>query len=271
MSENPRTGREQPTPSVPVVDDSQPATHVDRFTVGLAQKRAQHELRLAIDAALSPLDINTSQVWLLSTIERHPGASSVRLAHLVFLTPQSLGQQLMQMQRRGFIERIPGDRRRLRHYLTDAGRRICEDGLARIREVDEEVFRGFSEEDLANLAAIYRLIESSFRGARAGKAPVPHRRIAARPALGAEDKETSCGDADRWRPRERARCRAPSHRLPFCLRLLHPGGLQRGANVSGGHRGRPHPYACCVEERVGDGRGYRHRRGSPAPLACMSG
>jgi DNA-binding MarR family transcriptional regulator len=167
MSENPMTGLEQAIPAVPVVDDAQPAPRVDHFSVGLAQKRAQHELRLAIDTALAPLEINTSQVWLLNTIERHPGASSVRLAQLVFLTPQSLGQQLMQMQRRGFIERIPGDRRRLRHYLSDAGKRICDAGLERIREVDEEVFRGFSDDELANLAAIFRMIESRASVARA--------------------------------------------------------------------------------------------------------
>jgi DNA-binding MarR family transcriptional regulator len=154
-------------PSVPVINDGESAPRVDHFTVGLAQKRAQHELRLAIDAALAPLEVSTSQVWLLNTIERHPGASSVRLAHLVFLTPQSLGQQLAQMQRRGFIERIPGNRRRLRHYLTETGKRICEEGMARIRAVDEEVFRDFSDDELANLAAIYRMIETRAAVARA--------------------------------------------------------------------------------------------------------
>jgi DNA-binding MarR family transcriptional regulator len=162
-SGRPREG----TPSVPLVEDEHPAPAADHFAVGLAQKRAQHELRLAIDAALAPLDVNTSQVWLLNTIERHPGASSVRLAHLVFLTPQSLGQQLQQMQKRGFIERLPGDRRRLRHYLTDEGKRMCDAGMERIRAVDEEVFRDFSEEELANLAAIYRLVETRATVARA--------------------------------------------------------------------------------------------------------
>jgi DNA-binding MarR family transcriptional regulator len=155
------------TPAVPLLDDEHPPPPADHFTVGLAQKRAQHELRLAIDAALAPLDVNTSQVWLLNTIERHPGASSVRLAHLVFLTPQSLGQQLQQMQKRGFIERLPGDRRRLQHYLTDEGKRLCDAGMERLRAVDEEVFRDFTDEDLANLAAIYRLVETRATVARA--------------------------------------------------------------------------------------------------------
>jgi DNA-binding MarR family transcriptional regulator len=140
---------------------------VDAFAVGLALKRAQHELRLAIDAALAPLGVNTSQVWLLNTIDRHPGASSVRLAHLVFLTPQSLGQQLAQMQRRGFIERLPSDGRRLRHYLTETGKRVCEEGTAIIAAVDEEVLRDLSAEGLAELAGILRTVETHASAARA--------------------------------------------------------------------------------------------------------
>ena len=153
--------------TVPPPPDAQPVAPADGFAVGLAMKRAQHELRLAIDAALEPLGVNTSQVWLLNTIDHHPGASSVRLAHLVFLTPQSLGQQLAQMQRRGFIERQPSDRRRLRHYLTDEGKRVCEEGTAIIASVDGEVFRDFSDDDLANLAAILRTVRANATAARA--------------------------------------------------------------------------------------------------------
>jgi DNA-binding MarR family transcriptional regulator len=154
-------------PQVPVLDEAVPRAAADAFAVGLAMKRAQHELRLAIDAALAPLQVNTSQVWLLHTIDHHPGASNVRLAHLVFLTPQSLGQQVTQMQQRGFIERVPGDGRRLRHYLTDEGKRVCEEGTAIIASVDGDVLRDFSPDDLANLAAILRTIETRASVARA--------------------------------------------------------------------------------------------------------
>ena len=147
--------------------DEVPLPPADAFAVGLALKRAQHELRQAIDTALAPLEVNTSQVWLLNTIERHPGASSARLAHLVFLTPQSLGQQVAQMQQRGFIERVPGERRKLRHYLTDSGKRLCEEGTAIIASVDVDVFRDFSEDDLARLAAIFRTVETRASVARA--------------------------------------------------------------------------------------------------------
>jgi DNA-binding MarR family transcriptional regulator len=130
-------------------------------------KRAMHELRLAIDAALEPLGVNVSQVWLLNTIDRHPGASSVRLARLVFLTPQSLGQQLALMQRRGFVERQPSERRRLRHYLTPEGKRLCEEGTAIIAAVDDDVFREFTPEERAHLLAIFRTIEHNAAAARA--------------------------------------------------------------------------------------------------------
>ena len=49
---------------------------LDRYYVGLGLKRAQHELRLAINAELEALGTNISQVNVLLEIKLHPGVSS---------------------------------------------------------------------------------------------------------------------------------------------------------------------------------------------------
>src|SRR5690348_18374805 len=72
-------------------------TH-DRYFVGLSLKRAQHELRLAVNAELARLGTNISQINVLREIALNPGISSADLARLAFLTPQTLGQLVIQMR-----------------------------------------------------------------------------------------------------------------------------------------------------------------------------
>ena len=135
------------------------ATEVDRFFVGLALKRAQHELRLAVNAELVALGTNISQVNVLREAAANPGVSSVQLAMLAFLTPQSLGQLATQLQRRGLLERRPGRSRTLHHYITDVGDQLYRDALDRVRIADEKVLEVFTDEELQSLVATLSTIE----------------------------------------------------------------------------------------------------------------
>jgi DNA-binding MarR family transcriptional regulator len=139
----------------------------DRYFVGLSLKRAQHELRLAIDGELAALNTNISQVSVLREISLNPGLSSTDLARLVWLTPQTLGQLVIQMEARGLVERRPGTRRRIHHHLTTAGEHILEAGMEKAREVDAHVLRDFSEEELAALVDAFRTIERRAAESRA--------------------------------------------------------------------------------------------------------
>jgi DNA-binding MarR family transcriptional regulator len=135
------------------------ATSVDPFFVGLALKRAQHELRLAINEELAALGTNISQLNVLREIQVHPGVSSVQLARLAFLTPQSLGQLVIQLQSRGLVERLQGDGRKLRHHLTKLGETLLQAGLDKTREVDASVVQDFTETELGWLKEAFETIE----------------------------------------------------------------------------------------------------------------
>jgi DNA-binding MarR family transcriptional regulator len=139
---------------------------VDRYHVGLALKRAQHELRLAINDELAPLETNIAQVNVLREVLLNPGVSSVELARLAFLTPQSLGQLVAQMQDRGLVERRPGDGRKLRHYLTAAGEQLCRNAMSRVRDLDARVLEGFSDDDLLGLIDVFETLERRATAAR---------------------------------------------------------------------------------------------------------
>ena len=140
---------------------------LDRYFVGLGLKRAQHELRLAINAELAGIGTNISQLNVLFFVRRHPRVSSADLARLAFLTPQTLGQQVIQMQKRGFVVREPGPGRKIGHSLTEAGEKLLDAGMEKVREVTERVFDDFTDEGLAGLLDAFQTIERRAAESRA--------------------------------------------------------------------------------------------------------
>jgi DNA-binding MarR family transcriptional regulator len=162
MSESRQT---EPVPLA--VAASQAAEELDRYFVGLALKRAQHELRLAINAELAPMGTNISQLNVLFFIRRNPGVSSADLARLSFLTAQTLGQQVIQLQKRGLVMREPGEGRKIRHSLTKAGEKLLDAGMAKVREVDTRVLSDFDDETVAILLDAFQTIERRATESRA--------------------------------------------------------------------------------------------------------
>jgi DNA-binding MarR family transcriptional regulator len=151
--------RGKPEAAPLAVAASQDAEELDRYFVGLALKRAQHELRLAINAELATMNTNISQLNVLFFIRHHPGVSSADLARLSFLTPQTLGQQVIQMQKRGLVKREPGEGRKLKHSLTKAGEKLLAAGMEKVREVDTHVLSDFDDEVVATLLDAFQTIE----------------------------------------------------------------------------------------------------------------
>jgi len=154
--EAPDDGAGQPTPEL-----------LERcFAVGLALKRAQHELRLAINVELATVGTTISQLNVLRGLAQHPGISSAQLARLAFLTPQTLGQQVIQLEERGLVERRRGSGRRIQLFLTSTGAALLERGLERTRDVDAKVLGEFDDAELGHLLAVFQAIEHRAASAR---------------------------------------------------------------------------------------------------------
>jgi DNA-binding MarR family transcriptional regulator len=158
--------RQDPLGLVTVARKIEAETH-DLYFVGLSLKRAQHELRQAVNAELAALGTNISQVSVLREIALNPGISSADLARLAWLTPQTLGQLVIQMQERGLVKRRPGEGRKICHYLTKAGEKLLVAGMEKTREVDTHVLRDFSDEELEVLVDAFRTIERRAGASRA--------------------------------------------------------------------------------------------------------
>ena len=92
-----------------------------------------------------------------------PATESSRLA----ATAQTLGQQVIQMQERGLVERRAGDGRKIRHYLSASGEKLLAGAMKKVREIDTQVLSDFSDDELAALLDTFQTIERRAAAVRA--------------------------------------------------------------------------------------------------------
>lgn len=108
-------------------------------------RQANSALRLALDRALSELDVTAPQFSALLMIGSYPDLSSADLARLSLLTPQTVNVIVRNLEARGAIGRRPHSvhGRILVLEMTPEGRRL----LARCRErgdmIEARLMAGF--------------------------------------------------------------------------------------------------------------------------------
>jgi DNA-binding MarR family transcriptional regulator len=127
-----------------------PTTGTDLPFIGLMVKRLQARHHKAADAALRPLGITLVQWDVLRHLHENQGASLHELAQLTFQTDQAMGTLAGRSEARGFIERVPGPGRAVRHRLTDAGERLRAEGTEVLQEVLAESFAPLSPQERAS-------------------------------------------------------------------------------------------------------------------------
>jgi DNA-binding MarR family transcriptional regulator len=119
-------------------------------------KRVERGLRAALDAALKPLGVTTTEYTALSVLARRSGLSSAQLARRSFVSDQAMNQIVVVLERNGWIERSadPHHARILRAKLTRAGRAIhaaCDRVTA---PIERRLLDGLSSEDTERLRKI---------------------------------------------------------------------------------------------------------------------
>jgi DNA-binding MarR family transcriptional regulator len=89
-------------------------------------KRIEMVERARMEEVLRPLGVSLHQYTALSILERGGGLSSAQLARRHFVTPQAANLLVGLLERIGLIERRadPMNRKILRAWLTDEGRRV---------------------------------------------------------------------------------------------------------------------------------------------------
>src|SRR6202035_607145 len=112
--------------------------------LGQAVKRLQYGHHRTLDARLVPLGITLVQWDALRAISRHPNVSAHRLAQLTFQTDQSFGALAGPLEARGWIERLTGPGKAIRHRLTPSGEALLHEGHRVYQEVLSQSFSPLS-------------------------------------------------------------------------------------------------------------------------------
>jgi len=101
--------------------------------------RLDRAVRGAIEECLAPFGLTIPQFTALSVLLRRSGLSNAQLARRSYITPQSMHDVVLELERRGLVRRKvdPAHRKILRTTLTAEGRRIvtrCESAVAAMEE-----------------------------------------------------------------------------------------------------------------------------------------
>lgn len=102
-----------------------------RFRSWIAVARACQLMQQSLARSLAHLDIKPPHLDILVNLFRFEGISQQELAHKLLVGRSNMSMLLPQMEKRGLIERRGDkqDKRVLRLYLTEEGRRITEEAM----------------------------------------------------------------------------------------------------------------------------------------------
>jgi len=123
---------------------------------------AQHNVYQYLSAKLSSLGITPSQYSVLSCLWGRSHATPKQLAETLGIETSTISGLLDRLQKNGFIDRIVNseDRREVQVVATQKGRDLEGPVTKIIDEVNYEVLKNFSPEDVDKLKETLRIIAS---------------------------------------------------------------------------------------------------------------
>lgn len=118
-------------------------------------KRLEAASRLLLEQALKDLDLTPSQYTTLNMLSAQAETSSSDLARRVLVTPQSMSEMIIALDRKGLIKRreSEGNRRVLGVSLSPAGRALLDKAEVRVDALESDLFATLSAADLEALRA----------------------------------------------------------------------------------------------------------------------
>ena len=113
-------------------------------------KTVHQALRAELDEALRDAGLSLPQLAVLVTLAKAPGASNADLARGAFVSPQSMGELLAPLKKKGLLEQVthPKNARILQARLTTEGFRVLKKGGAEVARVEAKVAAVFTADEL---------------------------------------------------------------------------------------------------------------------------
>ena len=116
-----------------------------------------------VERRIDGLGVHHSQHRMLMTLSRLDGSASQKeLADAMDVSPACVARALKPLSAAGLVEKAGGaDGRSNAVSVSAEGRRLVEDSKALFREIDAEMFRGVSEEELDSLSALLKKLHDN--------------------------------------------------------------------------------------------------------------
>ena len=121
---------------------------------------AQHSVFQYLNGKLSEYDVTPSQYGVLSCLWQREFATPKQISEILCLETSTISGVLDRMQKKGLIDRVINrdDRREVRVVPTEKGKALAEPISKIIDEVNEEVLKCFTDEEVALLKNQLRTI-----------------------------------------------------------------------------------------------------------------
>jgi MarR family transcriptional regulator, organic hydroperoxide resistance regulator len=154
-------------------------TRTSKSTVGYLLRQTNIALSRALQQRLARHNLTSPQMIFMREVWLEEGLSQAELSGRVGSAESTTVSALRVLERRKLIRRVarPGDRRAIRVYLTVTGRKLEQEVIPKIVEVNARVVRGIAPSDLAVFTRVLAAIRDNARTlveqehARAGVQP----------------------------------------------------------------------------------------------------
>ena len=109
-----------------------------------------HATRTRLDGALSHLGLSSFQYTILDVISRNTGLSSSKVSRCFHVSPQAMGELILNLERRGLVtrEEDPKNRKILHLSLTREGKRLAAAGDKLRGNLERHLFSAYSAAEM---------------------------------------------------------------------------------------------------------------------------
>lgn len=130
-------------------------------TVDYHIKSAWHAISRMYNQKAAGEGFTTAIGFVLININSKEGTPATKIAPMMGLETRSLTRMLKNMEEKGLIYKKPDlvDKRSVRIFLTEEGKRKKEISIATIREFNEQIREVVSEADLKNFFQVFEKIQ----------------------------------------------------------------------------------------------------------------
>lgn len=106
---------------------------------------------------LEEIGVYPGQPPMLFILNQEDGLSQKKLANKLKIKPSTIAVMLKRMEKANLIVRKKDDKdqRISRVYLTEKGKKVCEDTIKVVKQIERECFKDFTEEEKETLKSLF--------------------------------------------------------------------------------------------------------------------